>query len=77
LGQLLREFTHGHSLHVSAVARAHLVNLVEHSSLLPGLADRAFVDWHTKQEHHDDPSRSFRCSQDGHDSLLVVADGRG
>ena len=44
LGQLLREFTHGHSLQLAGVARAHLVNLVEHSSLLPGIADRAFVD---------------------------------
>jgi hypothetical protein len=44
LGQLLREFTHGHTLQLASVARAHLVNLVEHSSVLPGLADRAFVD---------------------------------
>ena len=28
LGQFLREFTHGHSLQVASVARAHLVNLV-------------------------------------------------
>jgi hypothetical protein len=44
LGQLLREFTHGHALQLASVARAHLVNLVEHSNLLPGLEDRAFVD---------------------------------
>lgn len=44
LGQLLREFTHGHALQLASAARAHLVNLVEHSELLPGIADRAFVD---------------------------------
>ncbi len=44
LGRLLREFTHGHALQLASIARAHLVNLVEHSNLLPGIADRAFVD---------------------------------
>lgn len=44
LGQLLREFTHGHTLQLASVARAHLVNLVQHSDLLPGIADRAFID---------------------------------
>jgi len=44
LGQLLREFTHGHALQLASVARAHLVSLVEHSNLLPGIADRAFID---------------------------------
>lgn len=44
LGQLLREFTHGHTLQLASVARAHLVNLVQHSDLLPGIEVRAFVD---------------------------------
>jgi hypothetical protein len=44
LGQLLREFTHGHSLQLASVARAHLVNLIQHSELLPGLGQRVFVD---------------------------------
>ena len=44
LGQFLREFTHGHTLQLASVLRAHLVNLVEHSGLLPDLGQRAFVD---------------------------------
>src|SRR5688572_22608715 len=36
LGQFLREFTHGHSLQLASVARAHLVHLVGRSGLLPG-----------------------------------------
>ena len=44
LGQFLREFTHGHTLQLASVARAHLVGLVQHSKLLPGIADRAFID---------------------------------
>jgi DDE family transposase len=44
LGQFLREFTHGHSLQLASVARAHLVNLVRRSGLLPGIESRAFVD---------------------------------
>jgi hypothetical protein len=44
LGQFLREFTHGHSLQLASVARSHLVNLVHHSQLLPGIEQRAFVD---------------------------------
>jgi hypothetical protein len=44
LGQLLREFTHGHALQLASVARAHLINLVQHSGLLPGIAERAFID---------------------------------
>ena len=44
LGQFLREFTHGHALQLASVLRAHLVGLVEHSALLPGIADQAFVD---------------------------------
>ena len=44
LGQLLREFTHGHTLQLASVARAHLVNLVGCTDLLPGVEQRAFVD---------------------------------
>ena len=44
LGQFLREFTHGHTLQLASVLRAHLVNLREHSSLLPGIEARALID---------------------------------
>jgi hypothetical protein len=44
LGQFLREFTHGHSLQLASVARAHLVNLVRRSGLLPGIETQAYVD---------------------------------
>ncbi|MCA1704591.1 MAG: IS1380 family transposase, partial [Actinobacteria bacterium] len=44
LGQFLREFTHGHCLQLASVARAHLVNLVEQTGLLPGIESRAYVD---------------------------------
>jgi DNA-binding beta-propeller fold protein YncE len=44
LGQFLREFTHGHTRQLASVARAHLVNLVAHSGLLPGIAEQAYVD---------------------------------
>jgi hypothetical protein len=47
LGQFLREFTHGHTRQLAAVARAHLVNLISlvgRSDLLPGIEQRAFVD---------------------------------
>jgi hypothetical protein len=44
LGQLLREFTHGHALQLASVARAHLISLVGATGLLPGVAERAFVD---------------------------------
>lgn len=44
LGQLLREFTHGHGLQLASVARAHLVSLVTHTGLLPSIEQRAFVD---------------------------------
>ena len=44
LGQFLREFTHGHTLQLASVMRAHLVNLVGHSRLLPGLEQQVFVD---------------------------------
>jgi Transposase DDE domain group 1 len=44
LGQFLREFTYGHSLQVASVARAHLVNLVTATGLLPGIGGRVYVD---------------------------------
>lgn len=44
LGQFLREFTHGHTSQLAAVARAHLVNLAERTDLLPGLEQQAYVD---------------------------------
>lgn len=44
LGQFLREFTHSHTAQLASVARAHLVNLVEHSGLLPGIDEQAFID---------------------------------
>jgi len=44
LGQFLREFTHGHGLQLASAARAHLVNLVGVSGLLPGIGSRAYVD---------------------------------
>jgi hypothetical protein len=44
LGQFLREFTHGHCLQLASVARAHLVNLIQRTGLLAGIADRVFID---------------------------------
>ncbi|MBE1608591.1 IS1380 family transposase [Actinopolymorpha pittospori] len=44
LGQFLREFTHGHCMQLASVARAHLVNLVQASGLLPGIEDQVFID---------------------------------
>jgi DDE family transposase len=44
LGQFLREFTHGHVLQLASVARAHLVNLVGITGLLPGIERRAVID---------------------------------
>jgi Transposase DDE domain group 1 len=44
LGQFLREFTHGHSLQLASVGRAHLVNLVERTGLLRGIQTQAFID---------------------------------
>ncbi len=44
LGQFLREFTHGHARQLASASRAHLVNLVEHSALLPGIGEQAYVD---------------------------------
>ena len=44
LGQFLREFTHGHSLQIASVLRAHLVNLVGVTGLLPGIEAGAVID---------------------------------
>jgi hypothetical protein len=44
LGQFLREFTHGHSLQLASVARAHLVGLTQRTNLLPGIEQQAFID---------------------------------
>jgi Transposase DDE domain group 1 len=44
LGQFLREFTHGHTLQLASVLRAHLVNLVSLTGLLPGIEQRAVID---------------------------------
>jgi len=44
LGQFLREFTHGHTLQLASVARAHLVNLARRTDLLPGIDQQAFID---------------------------------
>jgi hypothetical protein len=44
LGIFLREFTHGHTLQLSAVLRKHLVALAARSTVLDGIADRAFID---------------------------------
>ncbi|TWP31928.1 IS1380 family transposase [Leekyejoonella antrihumi] len=44
LGQFLREFTHGYNRQLASVARAHLVNLVGVTNLLPGIGQRALVD---------------------------------
>lgn len=45
MGQFLREFTGGHVSQLASVARAHLVNLLEHApDLLPGREAGAFVD---------------------------------
>ena len=44
LGILLREFTFGHANQLAAVAREHLAALVQRTGLLPGIAERAFLD---------------------------------
>lgn len=44
LGQFLREFTHGHTMQLVSVARAHLVNLAHRTDLLPGIDEQAYVD---------------------------------
>ena len=37
-------FTHGHTLQLGSVLRAHLVNLVARTGLLPGISEQVFVD---------------------------------
>lgn len=44
LGQFLREFTHGHTLQLASVLRAHLVNLVQRTGALAGVERQAFID---------------------------------
>jgi hypothetical protein len=44
LGQFLREFTHGHTLQLASVLRAHLVNLAARTDLLQGIEEQAFID---------------------------------
>ena len=44
LGILLREFTFGHANQLAAVAREHLATLAQRTPLLPGIAERAFLD---------------------------------
>jgi len=44
LGQFLREFTHGHTRQLAAVARAHLVSLARRTDLLAGIGQRALID---------------------------------
>jgi hypothetical protein len=44
MGQLLREFTHGHCSQLSSVLRAHLVALVARTGCLPGIGQRCFLD---------------------------------
>jgi Transposase DDE domain group 1 len=44
LGVLLREFSFGHARQLESVLREHLVTLAEHTPLLAGLADQAFID---------------------------------
>jgi hypothetical protein len=44
VGQLLREFTHGHGLQLASVARAHLVALAARTGCLPGIDTQAYVD---------------------------------
>jgi hypothetical protein len=44
LGQFVRAFTHGNVQQLASVARAHLVNLIGVSRLLPGIGTRALID---------------------------------
>jgi hypothetical protein len=44
LGIFLREFTYGHVRQLGAVLRRFLVALAERTPLLPGIADRAYID---------------------------------
>ncbi len=44
LGQFLREFTHGHCKQLASAARAHLIGLAEHTDVLAGIGELAYVD---------------------------------
>ena len=44
VGTALREFTFGHNRQLESVLRAHLVALAGRTDILPGIADRAFID---------------------------------
>ena len=44
LGMLLREFSFGHARQLESVLRDHLVALTEHSELLAGIKQQAFID---------------------------------
>lgn len=44
VGTLLREFTFGHNRQLESVLRQHLVALARRTDILPGIADRVFVD---------------------------------
>jgi DDE family transposase len=44
VGTLLREFTFGHARQLESVLREHLVALCERVDLLPGAAERVFID---------------------------------
>ena len=44
MGQLLREFTHGHTRQLASVAREHLVGLAELTECLAGIEERCFLD---------------------------------
>lgn len=44
LGTFLRSFTHGHALQLHAVHRRFLGKLAAHTPLLPGSAEKAFID---------------------------------
>jgi hypothetical protein len=44
LGRFLREFTHGYTSQLAAVARAHLVGMVRQCGLLPRIEQRALID---------------------------------
>ncbi len=44
IGTLLRESTFGHNRQLESVLRDHLVGLAHRTEILPGIADRAFVD---------------------------------
>jgi Transposase DDE domain group 1 len=44
LGIFLREFTHGHTRQLSTVLRRHLAALAEHTAVLAGIQERAFID---------------------------------